>query len=96
MLFEILRVHLLREAWSECSLRLTLKFLNLILLKVLNMELISAVPLSPLIFLAKVDGHDFLLRHAHITLRIISFEIRDTLSNILFKARAGLLLRSLH
>jgi hypothetical protein len=45
-------------------MRLILEFLDLVLLEVLNVELGLAIPLSPLVLLAKVDSNDlrFLLR----------------------------------
>ena len=45
-------------------MRLILEFLDLVLFEVLNVELGLAIPLSPLVLLAKVDSDDlrFLLR----------------------------------
>jgi hypothetical protein len=55
---------LLGEDLPECEMRLIFEFLDLVLLEVLNVELGLAIPLSPLVLLAKVDSDDlrFLLR----------------------------------
>ena len=64
MQLEVLRKQLLGEDLPECEMRLILEFLDLVLLEVLNVELGLAIPLSPLVLLAKVDSDDlrFLLR----------------------------------
>ena len=58
MQLEVLRKQLLGEDLSECEMCLIFEFLDLVLLEVLNVELRLAIPLSPLVLLAKVDSND--------------------------------------
>jgi hypothetical protein len=58
MQLEVLRKQLLGEDLPECEMCLIFEFLHLVLLEVLNVELGLAIPLSPLVLLAKVDSDD--------------------------------------
>ena len=58
MQLEVLRKQLLGEDLPECKMCLIFEFLDLVLLEVLNVEFGLAIPLSPLVLLAKVDSDD--------------------------------------
>ena len=58
MQLEVLRKQLLSEDLPECKMSLIFEFLYLVLLEVLNVELRLAIPLSPLVLLAKIDSND--------------------------------------